>query len=140
MAGKHPWAIDSYKNPASAFSRYIYYEDAAQQKPWYFFGLSEFTIHDNSKQQIIIVNMNDTAVKNYTQRVLEYWIDPNKDGSFDDGVDGFRLDHMMDDLDYAGRLNNLFKNFWTPLLTSLKTKNPALCIIAEQSQLGFIRV
>ncbi|HEX2628786.1 MAG TPA: alpha-amylase family glycosyl hydrolase, partial [Chitinophagaceae bacterium] len=133
VAGKHPWAIDSYKNPASAFSRYIYYEDAAQQKPWYFFGLSEFTIHDNSKQQIIIVNMNDTAVKNYTQRVLEYWIDPNKDGSFDDGVDGFRLDHMMDDLDYAGRLNNLFKNFWTPLLTSLKTKNPALCIIAEQA-------
>jgi alpha-amylase len=133
VAGKHPWFVNSYKTPSSSFSHYLYYEDKEQQKPWYFFGVSEFTIHDNSKQQIIIVNMNDTAVKSYTQRVLEYWIDPNNDGSFDDGVDGFRLDHMMDDLDYAGRLTHLFKNFWSPLLTDLKRKNPELCIIAEQA-------
>jgi glycosidase len=72
-------------------------------------------------------------VRKYTHDVLNFWIDPNKDGKFDDGVDGFRLDHMMDDLDNFKKLPNLFANFWKPVLGDLKKTNPKIIIIAEQA-------
>ncbi|MBN8879979.1 MAG: alpha-glucosidase C-terminal domain-containing protein [Sphingobacteriales bacterium] len=136
VTGKHHWFTDSYKNPASPFSKYIYYEDAQNQQPYWFYGVSEFTTYNNSKQQIVVVNMKNPAVKQYTLDVLSRWVDPNGDGRFDDGVDGFRLDHMMDDLDYAGKLTHLFSEFWAPLLTELRRKNPALQIVAEQANWG----
>ncbi|MGN6292920.1 MAG: alpha-amylase family glycosyl hydrolase [Chitinophagaceae bacterium] len=136
VTGKHHWFTDSYKNPASPFSKYIYYEDAQNQQPYWFYGVSEFTTYNNSKQQIAVVNMKNPAVKQYTLDVLRHWVDPNGDGRFDDGVDGFRLDHMMDDLDYSGKLTHLFSDFWAPLLTELRRKNPALQIVAEQANWG----
>lgn len=136
VTGKHPWFKDSYQNPSSPYSSYIYYKDKEQREPWYFYDFPEFTTYNNSKQQIAVVDMRSQAVKDYTKKVLAFWIDPNGDGRFDDGVDGFRLDHMMDDLDYAGRLTNLFHDFWTPLLNDLRKKNPALQIVAEQANWG----
>jgi len=136
VTGKHPWFKDSYQNPSSPYSPYVFYKDKEQRQPWYFFDFPEFTTYNNSKQQIAVVDMRSREVKEYTKKVLAFWIDPNGDGRFDDGVDGFRLDHMMDDLDYAGRLTNLFRDFWTPLLTDLRKKNPSLKIIAEQANWG----
>lgn len=133
VTGKHPWFKGSYQNPSSLYSPYIFYKDKEQRQPWYFFDFPEFTTYNNSKQQIAVVDMRSQAVKDYTEKVLAFWVDPNGDGRFDDGVDGFRLDHMMDDLDYAGRLTNLFHDFWTPLLNNLRIKNPALQIVAEQA-------
>lgn len=133
VTGKHKWFLDSYKNPSSAYSRYLLYNDAQNEQPWWFFGIPEFVTYNNSLEQIIMVNMKDSAVKNYTRRILEFWMDPNGDGKFDDGVDGFRLDHMMDDLDNTGKLNNLFAEFWSPMLDSLRSKNPTIRIVAEQA-------
>ncbi len=130
---EHQWYKDSYSNPSSAYSKYVYYLDSANQKPFFFYHIPEFTTYNNSKQKIAVVNMNDAAVRKYTFDVLNYWVDPNKDGKFDDGVDGFRLDHMMDDLDNFHLVAHLFKNFWTPILTDLKKTNPALIISAEQA-------
>src|SRR6185312_5557499 len=67
-------------------------------------------------------------------RLFKFWVDPNNDGNFDDGVDGFRLDHMMDDLD--GKLPGLFAKFWRPLLGRLRKINPKLNIVAEQANWG----
>ncbi|HEX6661825.1 MAG TPA: alpha-amylase family glycosyl hydrolase, partial [Sphingomicrobium sp.] len=64
------------------------------------------------------------------------WVDPNRDGDFSDGVDGFRIDHMMDDLDNKHILTGLFDNFWKPLLAKLRAANPRLTIIAEQYDWG----
>lgn len=64
-------------------------------------------------------------------------MDPHGDGSFRDGVDGFRIDHMMDDLDNKGRLPNLFADFWTPIFNSLKARKSDLRIVAEQSDWGY---
>lgn len=133
VTGKHPWFKDSYKNPKSQYSKYLYYEDKANEKPWYFWDVAEFTTYNNLKEQIIVVNMKDPKVKEYTLKVLKYWAEPNGDGKFTDGVDGYRLDHMMDDLDNAKKLTNLFKDFWTPILTDLRKQNPALQIVAEQA-------
>lgn len=136
VTGKHRWFTDSYKNPASPFSRYLIYNDPKNEQPYWFFGIPEFVTYNNSKQQIIVVNMKAPEVFDYTRRVLGSWTDPDGDGRFDDGVDGFRLDHMMDDLDYSGKLTGLFSGFWAPLLNSLRRQNPALKIVAEQANWG----
>ncbi|SFQ65520.1 alpha-amylase family glycosyl hydrolase [Flavobacterium akiainvivens] len=136
VAGTHPWFKDSYKNPASAYSKYLMYNDAKNEKPGYFYDVPEFTTYNNRKEQIIVVNMKDQKVKDYTVKMLKYWADPNGDGKFTDGVDGYRLDHMMDNLDNANKLTNLFKDFWTPVLAEVKKVNPNLKIVAEQADWG----
>ena len=136
VAGTHPWFVSSFANPESRYSRYLVYEDAQNKKPWYFWGAEEFTLFDNRKEKIIVVNMYDKNVFDYTEKVLRFWVDPNNDGKFDDGVDGFRLDHMMDNLDNAGKLTNLFEKFWTPLFSNLRASNPKLKFVAEQADWG----
>ncbi len=138
VSGKHPWFTDSYQNPKSEYGKYLVYSDVENKKPVWFLNVPEFTTYDNAKHQIIVVNMNSQQVKEYTLNLLKFWADPNKDGKFDDGVDGFRLDHMMDDLDNAKILDNLFQDFWTPLLNNLKKVNPKLKIVAEQADWGSV--
>ncbi|MFP9113470.1 alpha-amylase family glycosyl hydrolase [Flavobacterium sp. RHBU_3] len=133
VTADHPWFKESYKNPASKYSPYIFYLDKKNEKPWYFMGVPEFTTYDNQKQQLVVVNMKSQQVKDYTLKMLKYWADPDGDGNFNDGVDGFRLDHAMDNLDNAGRLTNLFKDFWAPILASLRKQNPKLIFVAEQA-------
>ncbi|HET9054491.1 MAG TPA: alpha-amylase family glycosyl hydrolase, partial [Cyclobacteriaceae bacterium] len=129
----HAWYKDSFNNPASKYSNYVYYLDSLNQKPFFFYHIPEFTLYDSSKHKIAVVNMNNPDVRNYTFDVLNFWLDPNKDGKFDDGVDGFRFDHMMDDLDNFKIVSNLFKDFWTPVVKDLKKTNPNISIIAEQA-------
>ena len=76
----------------------------------------------------------------YNYQLFKYWTDPNNDGKFDDGVDGFRLDHMMDNLDNKGILPHLFETFWTPLLEKLRKVNPKLSIVAEQASWGSLGI
>ncbi|QNL48309.1 alpha-glucosidase C-terminal domain-containing protein [Olivibacter sp. SDN3] len=130
----HLWWRDSYSNPASEYSDYIIYNDSAQTKPESIvFNLTELLGYDGTVRKITTVNLKAEAVKDYNIKLFKYWLDPNGDGNFDDGVDGFRLDHMMDDLDNKGILTNLFETFWVPLITELKAVNPNLRIMAEQA-------
>lgn len=133
----HPWYKDSYGNPASPFSDYITYDDSAQKKPsTIVYDLEGLKGFDGTYRRITTVNMNSEKVKQYNYQLFSYWMDPNEDGDYSDGVDGFRLDHMMDDLDHKGRWKNLFQNFWVPLIEKLKTKNPNIIIMAEQADWG----
>lgn len=129
----HDWYKDSFNNPKSKYSKYVYYLDSLNQKPFFFYNVPEFTLYDGSKHKIAVVNMNNPDVRQYTFDVLNFWLDPNKDGKFDDGVDGFRFDHMMDDLDNFKKVSNLFSTFWTPVVKDLKKTNPEIKIIAEQA-------
>ena len=129
----HVWYKESINNPASKYSKYVYYLDSLNKTPFFFYNVPEFTLYDNTKHKIIVVNMNNPEVRKYTFDVLNFWLDPNKDGKFDVGVDGFRFDHMMDDLDNLNKVSNLFKDFWTPVVKDLKKTNPEIKIIAEQA-------
>lgn len=133
VAGGHPWYKEGYGKPGSRYGDYLVYLDEAKTKPFLFWNIDDFTMWDGQKQKILVVNMANPEVKDYTYRTLLHWVDPNGDGRFDDGVDGFRLDHMMDDLDNAGKLTHLFRDFWTPLLGKLRGTNPKLKIVAEQA-------
>ncbi|MEO6850157.1 MAG: alpha-amylase family glycosyl hydrolase, partial [Mucilaginibacter sp.] len=75
-------------------------------------------------------------VQEYNYKLFKSFVDPGNNGNFYEGVDGFRLDHMQDDLDGKGRLTNLFEVFWGPLIGRLKEVNPHLNFVAEQANWG----
>jgi glycosidase len=97
------------------------------------FDLRELKSYDGSIIKVTTVNLKSKAVFDYNIGLFSYFIDPNKDGKFDDGVDGFRLDHAMDHLDAKPTLTNLFIEFWKPLIAEIKKVNPAIKIVAEQA-------
>jgi len=105
------WWKDSYGNPRSKYSDYILYNDTANRKPEsIIFGLNELPGYDGTKRKVATANLNSKDFQEYNFELFKYFVDPNKDGKFDDGVDGFRLDHMMDDLDFKGRLISCIKS------------------------------
>jgi glycosidase len=89
------------------------------------------------QQTIVTVNMLSPAVRDYFTAYLKRWMDPNGDGDFSDGADGFRIDHMMDDLDNAGVLTGLFTRFWAPIFRDLRKMRPDIAILAEQYDWGY---
>lgn len=130
----HPWFKDSYQNPASPYSDYLVYNGPGNTRPeTIIFDLTELKGYNDSSRKITTVNLNNEKVKEYFFNLYKFWVDPNGDGNFSDGVDGFRLDHMMDDLDNKGKWTNLFQNFWKPLIAKLRAINPKLVFIAEQA-------
>jgi len=135
VASDHIWFRESYKNPVSRYNDYIIYTDKTNIKPIAIVGgVTDFTGYDGVTRKLVMVNLDNKAVQQYNYQLFEFWMDPNHDGKFDDGVDGFRLDHMMDNLDNMNRLPHLFRTFWTPLLTKLRAINPKIKIVAEQAQ------
>jgi glycosidase len=125
---------DSYDNPKSKYTDYILYNDSLNTKPEsIIFGLNELPGYDGTKKKVTTANLASKNFQEYNYELFKYFVDPNNDGKFDDGVDGFRLDHCMDDLDFKGRVTDLFSKFWRPLITRLKQINPKLSIVAEQA-------
>lgn len=132
---EHPWFKESFQNPSSQYDDYVFYNDSLNQDPsTIVFGVKGLTSYDGSYLDITTVNLYNPAVRKYMVDLYAYWVDPNGDGTFDDGVDGFRLDHTMDDLDGKGLLKNMLTDFWKPLIDQVKAQNPAVKFIAEQSE------
>ncbi|MEI6643177.1 MAG: alpha-amylase family glycosyl hydrolase [Novosphingobium sp.] len=130
----HPWWREALADPASAAGDRLLWQDRARgvlaDGP---FGLRAFDHFGGDRQNVTTVNLKAPAVRAYFDKYLMDWVDPNHDGRFDDGVDGFRLDHMMDDLDSRGLLTDLFTEFWKPAFDHLRAANPRLSFIAEQA-------
>ncbi|MEZ4802584.1 MAG: alpha-amylase family glycosyl hydrolase [Gelidibacter sp.] len=137
--GENVWFSDSYKNPKSNYSDFIYYTDSLNVYPEQIFMPSKSPLFDfktwpnNISHHIVILDLNNQKVKNWMVDFYSYWVDPNKDGNFDDGVDGFRIDHIMDDLDNKGLFTNMYHEFWKPIFKAVKTINPKVFILGEQS-------
>jgi alpha-amylase len=133
----HIWWKDGVNNPKSKYADYIIYDDATHTKPTSIvYGLNGLLGYDSVYRKITTVNLNSPKVLDYNYHLFKYWMDPNGDGEFDDGVDGFRLDHMMDNLDNKGLMPHLFDTFWNPLLNKLRQVNPSINIVAEQANWG----
>jgi alpha-amylase len=137
----HTWWRDGINNPKSKYADYIIYDDAAHTQPTSIvYGLKGLLGYDSVYRKITTVNLNSPKVLDYNYHLFKFWMDPNNDGKFDDGVDGFRLDHMMDNLDNRGILPHLFDTFWNPLLGKLRLVNPKINIVAEQANWASIGV
>jgi alpha-amylase len=130
----HPWWKESYNNPSSRYSDYILYNDENNTKPEpIIFNLTAIPGYNGVVRRATTVNLLNKDVLAYNIDLFKFWIDPNGDGKFDDGADGFRLDHAMDDLDWKGKLTGLLEKFWKPLIAAVKKVNPDVTIVAEQS-------
>lgn len=78
--------------------------------------------------------MYNEQCKRYLYDLFHYWLDPNQDSNFKDDVAGFRIDHMIDNLDWKDNVvPNMFTQFWRPLFQELKKSNPAVRIMDEQA-------
>ena len=134
VTDNHLWWKDAVGNLNSPYSDYILFEDAAHTTPaTMIFDLRILHSYDGKTIRVTTVNLKNEKVLDYNIELFSYFLDPNKDGKFDDGVDGFRLDHAMDHLDAKPTLTNLFVEFWSPLITALKEINPSIKIVAEQA-------
>ncbi|MDB5023966.1 MAG: Alpha-amylase precursor [Mucilaginibacter sp.] len=134
----HIWWKNGVNNLPSKYSDYIIYDDTAHTKPTSIvYGLKGLLGYDSIYRKITTVNLNSPKVLDYNYRLFKFWMDPNNDGKFDDGVDGFRLDHMFDNLDNKGIMPHLFDTFWNPLLGKLRKVNPQINIVAEQGWSSF---
>jgi alpha-amylase len=136
-AQDHPW-LRSLEQPGSKYSRFILYNGPGNTSPESgVFGISVAPMYTGAKVNIVTLNLLDSLTRQYFQNLFVSLIDPNHDGRFEDGVDGFRIDHMMDDLDLKGKLKNLFARFWAPVFARARAANPRIKIIAEQYDWGY---
>jgi len=137
VAEGHHWWSAALKDRNSPFADFLLWKDRAkgivEDGP---FGLREINHFGGDTHGVTTVALKDPKVRAYFDRYMHNWVDPNRDGKFDDGVDGFRLDHMMDDLDDRGLLTNLFTEFWKPMFDKLRKVNPRLMFVAEQADWG----
>jgi alpha-amylase len=130
----HPWFKESFGHPESRYTQYLFYHDSLNRDPEsILYNMRYLRSYNGDSLQCTMINLKNPEVKQYMTDLYAYWMDPNHDGKFDDGVDGFRIDHMMDDLDHKGLLTNLFAEYWAPLFVQLKSINPKIKIIAEQA-------
>lgn len=118
------WFRKAKDHPGSRYSQYFFRDSIPQILQSY---------HGESRL-LNRANMYHPAVKKYFYRLYKHWLDPNGDGRFDDGVDGFRIDHIMDDLDFQGRQINLLAGYWKPLFEELRAIRPDIRIIGEQAE------
>jgi len=137
LAGGHPWWKESEGNPGSRYSRFLIYHGRGNTQPdTAAFNLLAAPGYDGKPIRLTTVNLLEPAVRSYFQRFFLTLVDPSGDGRFDDGVDGFRLDHMMDNLDNRGELTHLFADFWAPIIGATRAANPRVRFIAEQGDWG----
>lgn len=134
----HRWFDESYLNPSSPYSDFILYTDAENRYPEQIFmptgsDLHFFKASPDSLYNIALLDLSHPTVKEWMSDFYAFWVDPNGDGVFDDGVDGFRLDHIMDDLDHKGLLTNLYEDFWQPIFERCREINPNIFLLGEQA-------
>jgi alpha-amylase len=137
VAQGHPWWRDSICKPRAPFADYLLWKDRRHCIAQPFLDKPRWEGYDGRWIGIAMVNLENPAVQRYFTRLLLFWADPQGDGSGRDGVDGFRIDHMMDDLDHKGLDTHLFADFWAPMFRALKARRPALRILAEQADWGY---
>jgi glycosidase len=137
VAEGHPWLTRSRGRADAPFGDHILWRGPGHQEPEPFLNYPAWQGYDGRYVGIAMIDMRSRRVKDYFERLLLFWADPHGDGSGRDGVDGFRIDHMMDDLDHKGLLKNLFAGFWAPIFAKLKARRPGFRILAEQADWGF---
>lgn len=133
----HKWFKSALGNPKSPYSDFFIFHGPNNTQPESGpFGITIASRFPDAKTGITTLNMNSPRFRQWAEEYLMRWVDPNRDRQLSDGVDGFRLDHMMDDLDNKHINTNLFESFWKPIFAKLRAVNPKLKFIAEQWDWG----
>ena len=122
---RHPFFIEALNMNPFFRNYYIWFENNSQNlydKYGYGreMGGTRLTL-ENGWAEIPDLNYSNPVMRQYIYNMLRYWLDPNGDGDFSDGVDGFRIDHV------TGPSHSV----WMNLRRYVKSINPDAVLIAE---------
>lgn len=134
-SSEHPWFQKAAYEENSKFRGYYVWRDRFDhiyekgewgQKLWHTkFGTDYF--HAVFWSGMPDLNYRNEVVREKMKDIAQYWLDPNGDGDFSDGVDGYRLDaalHIDEDPDVT-------HNWWQEFNTAVKEVNPNAFLVGE---------
>jgi len=81
-SNEHPFFADALGNPASPYSDWFQFLDPEHLEYESFAGY----------RGMPELNFDSRPMRDYLLEMAKYWMDPNGDGDFSDGVDGYRCD------------------------------------------------
>lgn len=102
---------DAKNNPSSKYSSWFQFTDS-MNSTWKHFGIEI----DMPK-----FNFENEEVQDYFLQYVKYWMDPDGDGKFEDGIDGIRCDAAKE-IPHA---------FWNKLRKEVKKIRPDFLILGE---------
>jgi glycosidase len=120
VADGHPWLRAAGAGAASPFADYLWNAGPLHG--------DSFVWYDRRHIGISPLNLRNAEVRAYVGRVFRFWAEQ--------GVDGFRIDHMMDDLDRQGVQTGLLASLWDPLERDLRRDYPRAFFVGEQGDWG----
>ena len=134
-SSQHPWFQKAAYEENSEYRDYYVWRDQFDhiyekgdwgQKIWHTkFGTDYF--HGVFWSEMPDLNYRNEVVREKMKDIAQYWLDPNGDGDFSDGVDGYRLDaalHIDEDPDVT-------HNWWQEFNTAVKEVNPDAFLVGE---------
>ncbi len=127
------WFQSAYGNPSSPYDDWLAFENSANT--WYL-G-SSYTTWNGDTVGFIHWDLRHPSPVNLVTTWAQHWLDPDNDGNFADGVDGYRLDHVWEY--YSSGPDGWGYNidsFWVPWKQALQSVNPDVFTFAEQADWG----
>jgi glycosidase len=132
-----PWFQSAYSNPGSQYDDWLAFTNGSNTN---YLG-STYPTWNGSTVGFIHWDLRTPDVAQMVQDWGRKWLDPNEDGDFSDGVDGYRLDHVWEFYPNGpdGWGYNI-DDFWIPWKAALQQVNPDVFIFAEQADWGSMGV
>ncbi len=120
VADGHSWLRSVKADMKSPFAGYLWRQGplSGDNILWY----------DKQKIGISPLDLDNPEVRAYVERIVGFWAEQ--------GADGIRIDHMMDDLDDQHSRTGLFRKLWDPLERHLRRDFPHLFFVGEQADWG----
>jgi glycosidase len=107
----HPFFLDAYMNPVSKYSKWYQFRNN-ENSDWNHFGID---------RQMPKLDFDNREVQDYFLEVAKYWLDPDGNGDFSDGVDGFRCDAAKE----------VPHQYWNRFRNEVKKINPDVLLLGE---------
>lgn len=125
VSTRSAYFLQSYRQPSSPFTDLRSYRDAHTGNTRSDGG--SFTTWNGDEVGYIKWNLTTPAAVDSLVRWTAHWLDPDGDGDLRDGVDGYRLDHVVLDEGSGYTLG-----FWQTWKQRLQRVNPPVFTFAEQ--------
>lgn len=128
-----PWFQSAVGNPGSQYDSWLAFTNFSNTQ---YTGYT-FNSWNGAFVGFIHWDLRNQAVRDLVASWGKKWLDPNSDGNFDDGVAGYRYDHVW--VQYPNGPDGWGYNlddFWGPFFDELRSVNPAVFNFGEQADWG----
>lgn len=127
------WFQDAHGNPGSLYDSWLAFTNGANTE----YQGSTFTTWNGDTVGFIHWDLRDFNPVALVTQWAQYWLDPDGNGDFSDGLDGYRLDHVWEWYPYGpDGWGYHLSTFWVPWREALRQVNPDVFVFAEQANWG----